>query len=102
MEDLGVAISVGQVNTEHLWSYYSFYIDGYWMLLKPKVNFYRERTSDSSYFEEFEKLSQLSEKVAHRHGTFPMPEAYLLSFRKEESRAVRFLLSSNLPNDRFQ
>lgn len=102
MEDLGAAISVGQVNTEHVWSYYSYYIDGYWLLMKPKVIFYRKHTSDPSYFEGFEALHRLSEKVARRHGTFPMLESYLSSFRKEEVRTVRFLLASTLLDDDVQ
>ena len=96
MEDLGAAIRVGQVNTEHVWSYYSYYIDGYWPLLKPKVTYYRERTSDKCYFEGFEALYRHSEKVAHQHGTFQMLESYLPLFRREEIKTVRFLLSSDL------
>lgn len=102
MEDLGAAIKVGQVNTEHVWSYYSYYIDGYWLLLKPKITFYRERTSDPSYFEGFESLHRLSEKVAGQHGTFPMLESYLSFFRKEEVRTVQFLLASTLTDGDVQ
>ncbi|MBD3663412.1 hypothetical protein [Sulfitobacter aestuariivivens] len=99
MEDLGAAISVGQVNTEHVWRYYSYYIDGYWLLLNPKVTYYRERTSDPIYFEGFEELHNLSARVSRQHGTFPMLESYLSSFRKEEIKTVRFLLGSDLLPD---
>lgn len=100
MADLGAAIGIGQANTEHVWSYYSYYIDGYWLLLSPKITRYREKISDKTYFEEFEALYKLSAKVSRRHGAFPMLESYLGFFREEEARLVRFMLSNITSEDR--
>jgi hypothetical protein len=93
LEDLGAAIRVGQVNTEHVWSYYSYHVDGYWMILRPKVEFYRQKTQDKFYFKGFEDLQKLSERISRKKGTIPMLESYEIVFRKEEEAFVSFLLN---------
>ncbi len=92
MEDLAAAVRVGQVNKEHLWSYFSFFIEGYWLMLEPKIKFYQKKTSDPTYFRGYHDLYRLSGRISRQKGGFPMLESYVAFFREEESIYVRFLL----------
>lgn len=92
LEDLSAAARIGQLNKAHLWSYYSYYIEGYWLLLKPKIIQYRNKISDPTYFAGFEKLYYVMCKVSETHGSSPMPTSYVEQFRIEEARVLRFLL----------
>ena len=93
LEDLAAANRIGQINRIHLWSYYSFYIEGYWNILKPKLSFYRKKISDPSYFSGFERLYADMQKISRKKGAPPMSVDYLEFFREEEAREVRFLLA---------
>lgn len=92
LEDLSAAARIGQINKAHLWSYYSYYIEGYWLVLRPKLIQYRNKISDPTYFSGLEKLYYEMLKVSETHGSPPMSEAYIEQFRDEETRVLRFLL----------
>ena len=96
MEDLGAAIRVGQVNTEHVWSYYSYYVDGYWLLLKPKITFYRAKTSDQSYFDGFESLFKLCARDSRKHGTFSHARIVLAMFQRRGEKSGAFFVGNGL------
>lgn len=92
MEDLAAVVRVGQVNNEHVWSYFSYYVEGYWMIINQKVRFYQEKTSDETYFKGFERMYKLMCEHNTKRGGKNMGPDYQQEFRKEEARVVRFLL----------
>lgn len=92
LEDLAVASKIGQINNQHLWSYYSYHIEGYWHILKPKIMFYRDKAGDTSFYEDFEALYADMIKISSIHHAQPMTEEYLDTFREEEMSSVKFLL----------
>lgn len=92
MEDLGAAVHAGQANREHVWNYYGYYIEGYWQLLQPKIRYYHSNSGDRTYFERFKWLFDLNAETNKRNGTSSMPVSYLNAFRREEAKAVRFML----------
>lgn len=91
MEDLGAAVQVGQADTSHVWSYFSYHVEGYWILLTPKIKFYRQKTSDKNYFTGFEDLYQLSCRISESKGSPKMPVNYMQFFREEEETVALFL-----------
>lgn len=93
MEDLGAAVHYGQVHREHVYNYYVYYTDGYWQILKNKVICYRKKTYSDEYFIRFEDLFNVLRVIDRKFARTPMPESYVDEFRKEESRAVRFMLN---------
>ncbi len=39
-----------------VWEYYSYYIEHYWPILKPRIDELRKKTRDDSWYENFERL----------------------------------------------
>ncbi len=93
MEDLGAALYAGQASEEHIWNYYSYYVEGYWQILQPKIAFYRRKTNDCTYFERFERLYKICTDSDAKRGTSSMLKSYLFAFRNEEAKVVCFMLN---------
>lgn len=91
-EDVADIALSDQVNLQHIWSYFSFYFEGYWPILKPKIYQYRKEMGDKNYYRSFEDLYyKLNKETGNRDSTV-MPKSYVPSFLKDEEELARFYL----------
>ena len=56
-EELAIYEQKKIISFDFIWNMYSYYITGYWRLLKPKVKEFRKQYKDNSWYENFESLS---------------------------------------------
>lgn len=91
MEDLGSAISAGQADRTQVWSYFSYHVEGYWLILQPKIIEYRRKTSDPNWYTNFEDLHAIVKKMAIKIGSPVMDSMSTESFRKDERSLIDFL-----------
>lgn len=55
-EEIGIYLKKRIINLSIIWEFYSYYIEYYWPILKPKITNMREEKKDKTWYENFEYL----------------------------------------------
>lgn len=55
-EHLGACVRAEAISKELVWDAYTWYIENYWLIIKPTVLKLREKDNDPTYYERFEEL----------------------------------------------
>ncbi len=92
MNDLALAVRSGQADAKHVQSYFGYFVEGYWLALKPKIIAFRERTANNDFYQHFEFLYDTIAKSSTDRGRPTMQEGYLPTFFYEEAVLARFCL----------
>lgn len=100
MNDLGMAVKAGQADKEHVWSYFGYYVESYWLLLSEKIRLFRLKRSDPNYFINFENLHTMVREMNAKRGSPALDATHVDVFRREESVLGCFLL--NTPSEKPQ
>ena len=67
-EEIGLLVEKEAVSIEYAWEAYSYFIEYYWMILKPNIEKFRRDTNDDQWYCKFEILVGSMEKYAERKG----------------------------------
>lgn len=67
-EELGLHLERDVFDTATVWDFYSYWVEHYWALLRPKIERYREKTEDDSWYEHFETLNEEMLKYSQKRG----------------------------------
>jgi hypothetical protein len=84
-EEIGVYLKSGVFGERIIWDLYSYWIEHYWLIFKPSIQAYRKKTSDKTYFENFESLYERMSNINRRLGIqVEKSDERLQSFRQGE------------------
>jgi len=85
-EDLGMYFKEGLISKSIIWNSYSYQIEHYWPLLKPRIDEFQAKNNDNSFGEQFKNLHKAMQKYSSskKLPTLPLSNNQLVSFAKHE------------------
>lgn len=81
-EDLGLYLRKKVLSADLMWEVHSYYVEHYWPVLQPKIEEFRLRSNDQSWYSNFEYLVNQMKRRSQKNGS---------TFRKSDEQIARFL-----------
>ena len=70
-EEIGLYLRTKAFDVSTVWQLYSYYVEHYWVILKPRVKQFRTSSRDETWFSEFEYLAKQLAKRSKRKRASP-------------------------------